>query len=128
VDRGESYSNIARKLGVDEETVRIRVKRVRERGFIPAWRIMVNPLLINCHEAHLEIEVRDEERKADAISKIRTVDGVNGIVDFRGKEIVVLMYYEDHDSLARKVRQIESICGSQRLALWRGHSLVLTCR
>src|SRR5580658_360973 len=67
----ESYSDIARKLGVDEETVRARVKKASERGLIPAWRIMVNPLLIDCREAHLEIEVRDEERKAEAVSKIK---------------------------------------------------------
>jgi DNA-binding Lrp family transcriptional regulator/copper chaperone CopZ len=119
----ESYSDIARKLGVDEETVRARVKKASERGLIPAWRIMVNPLLIDCREAHLEIEVRDEERKAEAVSKIKGLDGVYGIVDFLGKEIAVLTYYEDNDSLAREVKQMESICGSQRLALLEKPSL-----
>jgi DNA-binding Lrp family transcriptional regulator len=119
----ESYSDIARKLGVDEETVRTRVKRAGERGLIPAWRVMVNPLLIGCREAHLELEVRDEGRKAEAVLKIKALDGVYGIVDFRGKEVAVLMYYEDHDSLERKVRQVESICGSQRLALLEKPSL-----
>jgi DNA-binding Lrp family transcriptional regulator len=112
----ESYSNIARKLGVDEETVRMRVSRARERGFLPDWRVMVNPLLINFREANLNLEVKDEARKDEAISKIKAVDGVYSIINFRGNEIVVLMYYED--SAASKVRQIESICGSQRLTLW----------
>ncbi|MGH9917742.1 MAG: AsnC family transcriptional regulator, partial [Nitrososphaerales archaeon] len=114
----ESYSNIARKLGVDEETVRTRVNRAKERGFLPAWNMMVNPLLINCRAGNLDLEVREEEHKGDAISKIKTLDGANSIVDFRGKEILVGMYYEDEESLARKVRQIESICGSAKLAFW----------
>ena len=58
----ESYSNIARKLGVDEETVRMRVNRARESGFLPELRMMVNPLLINCREANLDLEVESEER------------------------------------------------------------------
>jgi DNA-binding Lrp family transcriptional regulator len=119
----ESYSNISRKLGVDEETVRMRVNRAKERGFLPAWRVMVNPLLINCQEANLDLEVRNEQDKGDAISKIKGLDGVNAIVDFRDKEILVMVYYEDGESLARKVQQIESICGSPKLALWNNRFL-----
>lgn len=114
----ESYSNIAKKVGVDEETVRMRVKRARERGFLPAWRVMVNPLLIGCREANLDLEVKDEEHKTDAISKIKDVDGVHAIIDFRGKEIVLQFYYRDDESLAEKVRLVESICGSEKMALW----------
>ncbi len=114
----ESYSNISKRLGVDEETVRMRVIRAKERGFLPAWLVMVNPLLLNCREAHLTIEVREEASKADAISKIKMLDGVYYIDDFRGREITVGMYYENGKSLARRVEQIETICESQKLALW----------
>ena len=98
----ESYSNISKRLGVDEETVRMRVNRAKERGFLPTWFMMVNPLLISCHEAHLTIEVREEARKADTISKIKILDGVYYIVDFRGREIMVGIYYENE--VIRSVR------------------------
>jgi DNA-binding Lrp family transcriptional regulator len=114
----ESYSSISKRLGVDEETVRLRVNRAKEHGFIPAWLMMVNPLLIDCHEGHLVLEVREEQHKADAFSKIKILDGVFYINDFRGKEIMVGMYYENDESLAWKVQQIESICESSKLALW----------
>jgi DNA-binding Lrp family transcriptional regulator len=64
----ESYSNIARKLCVDEESVRMRVKRAHQRGFLPAWRVLVNPALLGCEAAVLELEVDDERKKAFAIS------------------------------------------------------------
>jgi DNA-binding Lrp family transcriptional regulator len=117
-DVRESYSNISRKLGVDEETIRMRVNRAKEYGFLPLWRMMVNPLLINCLEANLDLEVREEQHKAEAISRIKIVDGVNNIVDFRDREILVLMYYENSESLATKVQLIESICESPKLAFW----------
>ena len=60
--------------------------------------------------------MRNSRRKR--FSKIRRLDGVHSIVDFRGKELAVLMYYENSDSLEKKVKQIEAICQSQRLALW----------
>jgi DNA-binding Lrp family transcriptional regulator len=114
----ESYSNISKRLGVDEETVRMRINRAKEHGFLPAWLMMINPLLINCREAHLDLEVREEERKEDAISKIRKLEGLYYIDDFRGKEIMVGIYYEGNESLAKKAEQIESICGSTKYALW----------
>ena len=114
----ESYSNISRRLGVDEETVRTRVNRAKEHGFLPAWLMMVNPLLIDCREAHLDLEVREEDRKEEAISKIKILEGLYYMDDFRGKEIMVGIYYRNSESLTRKVEEIESICGSPRLALW----------
>lgn len=114
----ESYSSISRRLGVDEETVRMRVNRAKEHGFIPAWRMMVNPLLIDCRQANLELEVKDEQGKVNAIAKTKAVDGVIAIVDFRGKEISVLMHYEDDQSLSRRVQLIESVCESGKSALW----------
>jgi DNA-binding Lrp family transcriptional regulator len=114
----ESYSNISRRLGVDEETVRTRVNRAKEHGFLPAWLMMVNPLLINCREAHLDLEVREEDRKEAAISKIKKLEGVYYIDDFRGKEIMIGIYHEDDEYLARKIEEIESICGSPKLASW----------
>jgi DNA-binding Lrp family transcriptional regulator len=114
----ESYSHIARKLDVDEETVRMRVNRARENGFLPAWRVMVHPLFLHFREANLNLDVKDEGQKEKAISQIKTLEGVHSMVDFRGKELAVIMFYKDRDSLEKTVRDIESICDSQRHALW----------
>jgi DNA-binding Lrp family transcriptional regulator len=115
----ESYSNIARKLGVDEETVRLRIKRAKDRGFLPSWRMMVNPKLIGYEVAGLDLEVADEEKKIEVISKIKHIDGVTNIADFRGKGVVVTLYYNSEELLKEKVAMIESICGSPILALWK---------
>ena len=115
----ESYSNISRKIGVDEETVRMRVKRARERGFLPIWRVMVNPRLFGCREASLNLEVDDEQRKQEVISEIiRLFSGVHAIVDFRGKDFAIMMFYESSESLEKTVQKIETMCRTPKLALW----------
>jgi DNA-binding Lrp family transcriptional regulator len=114
----ESYANISRKLGVDEETVRLRMKRLKERGFLPAWRLMVNPLLLDQEAVSFELEVDVEERKARAVSQIKLVDGVTKIIDFRGKGLLVSLCSEE-ESLSRKIQLIESICGSPKSAIWK---------
>ncbi len=113
-----SYAEISRRLGVDEETVRLRVKRARERGAFPVWRLMVNPRLLGREAVTLELEVDDESRKAAVVSQIRRLDGVIKIHDYRGKGLQVTVYSEEGEALSRKVQLIESICGSARSALW----------
>ena len=34
----QSYSNIAERLGIDEETVRRRLKRAERLGSLPGWK------------------------------------------------------------------------------------------
>ncbi len=113
-----SYADIARRLGVDEETVRLRVKRARERGVFPTWQLMINPHLLGCDAVTLELDVDAEERKAKAVSQIRLLDGVTKIHDYRGKGVQVALYSEPGEPLARKIRLIESLCGSPTEARW----------
>jgi hypothetical protein len=79
----ESYSNIAKRVGVDEETVRRRLKRAEERGSLPGWKMMVNPHFLKCEAVGLDLEVGDEEKKDRAIAEVRRVDGVIKILAYR---------------------------------------------
>jgi DNA-binding Lrp family transcriptional regulator len=115
----ETYSNIAKRIGVDEETVRRRLKRAEESGSLPGWRVMANPHLLGCEAASLDLEVDDEEKKDRAIAEVRLVDGVIKILDFRGRGLQVTLYYQNADALRRKTELIGSICGSSDLTVWK---------
>jgi DNA-binding Lrp family transcriptional regulator len=114
----ETYSSIAKRISVDEETVRRRLKRAEELGSLPGWRMMVNPRLIGCEAASLDLEVEDEEKKERAIAEVRLVDGVIKILDFRGRGLQVTLYYQNADALRRKTELIGSICGSSETTVW----------
>jgi len=114
----ETYSSIARRIGVDEETVRRRLKRAEELGSLPGWRMMVNPHLIGCEAASLDLEVGNEENKGRAIVEIMRVDGVIKMLDFRGRGLQVTLYYQNADALRRKIELISSICGASQPTVW----------
>ena len=114
----ETYSNIARRIGVDEETVRRRLKRAEELGSLPGWRMMVNPHLIGCEAASLDLEVENEENKSRAIAEIRRIDGVIKILDFRGRGLQVTLFYQNADALRRRTELIGSICGASQPTVW----------
>ena len=114
----ESYANIADRLGIDEETVRKRIKRARELGSLPRWLIKVNPLLIGRQSACLVLVVSDEDRKPELISRIRRLQGVITILDFLGRGMMVVLYYDGDILLTRMTEQIGATCGSEPV-VWR---------
>lgn len=115
-----SFADLARRLGVDEETVRLRVKRARERGYMPPWRIRVNPHLLGHRPAGIDLEVGSAIPKSRAVAQLRLVEGVVLIVDYRGSGLMVLLWYPTEEALDRSRRLVESICGAPSRAVWKG--------
>ena len=114
----ETYSSIAERLGVDEETVRRRLKRAERLGSLPNWKMMVNPRLIGCRAANIQLEVRDEKRKAGIISELRKIDGIVKILDFRGGKLPLTLYYQDDASLKTKKDMFGSISDCTEPIAW----------
>ena len=113
-----TYSSIARRIGVDEETVRRRLKRAEETESLPGWRMMVNPHLLGCGAASVDLEVEVEEKKDQAIAEIRRINGVVKILNFRGKGLQVMLYYQDEAALNRETEFLRSICGVPESTTW----------
>ena len=108
----ESYASIAKRVGVDEETVRKRIKRQEKLGAIQGWRAVIHPNLIGCIDAYVDLEVSDAERKDAILSQLKLIDGIIVITSFEGKGIFVMFYSEPGQALSRKVQLICSICGT----------------
>ena len=118
----ETYSNIARRIGVDEETVRRRLKKAEELGSLPGWKMMINPHLIGCATGCVDLEVAEEAQKERAISEIEKIDGVIKILDFRGKGLQITLYDGDNDAFVRKTNLIKSISrSSSEPTAWELH-------
>lgn len=114
-----SYSSIARRLGVDEETVRRRLKRAEDAGAFPGWKMMLNPRLIGCEAASLDVDVQDEKTKGRAIDEIKRLAGVIKILNFRGSGLQATLYHRGEESLGRTAGRIDSICGSREPTVWK---------
>ena len=94
----KSFTEIAAKLGVDEETVRNRVKHLRGTGFFLGYRLVPNPVLLGRTFASLRIEFKDRESKQAAIPRLALMDGVINIGSTYDKSVLVtLLAHEDKD-------------------------------
>jgi DNA-binding Lrp family transcriptional regulator len=108
----ESYASLAARLGADEETVRLAVKKVIDSQVVVGWRLVINPHFFGMQLAGFQLEVRNPRKKEEALSQLRLVDGLLLILDFHGKSLRVATYYENEKALRRKIDLIKTICGN----------------
>lgn len=113
----ESYSNIARRNGASEDTIRRRVKRAEERGLIQGWRTVVHPNTIDCVDVFLDFQVSKSEKKQEIIKLLELGDSTVLITDFEGSGLFLLIYSKLGDSLSRNVQFIETLCGAPPLTV-----------
>lgn len=71
-----SYADVARKLGVDEETIRNRMKRLKDSGFLVGWRLLPNPALFGRRSIMQYLTFGSVTAKERAIAKVERMDGV----------------------------------------------------
>lgn len=113
-----TYARIARKLGVDEETVRRRLKKVREKGVVVGWKMLVNPGLLGCTAAIVRLETHESRLKARLLPQLALMDGVVIVVDFRGPVTLVQLHSPTPDELQRRVERMATIARSPLPVVW----------
>jgi DNA-binding Lrp family transcriptional regulator len=114
-----TYSDIAKKLGIDEETVRVRVRQAQQSGTIIGWQLMINPHLFGREATSVILDVDDPSSKHTMISQIKLIDEVVMIMDFYEKPLRVVFYHEDDRDRERRLDLIRSICGDKNPISWR---------
>jgi DNA-binding Lrp family transcriptional regulator len=106
-----SYSGIARRLGVDEETVRRRVRAAERRGLVTGSELVMNPYLIGREPIRVLLKATHSERaKRTAISQIKLVDGTLLIIDMYGEGLQLLLFCRSY-AVDRTTRLVSSIAG-----------------
>jgi DNA-binding Lrp family transcriptional regulator len=109
-----SLREIARKLGSDDMTVRNRYKKLQDAGCMSAWRSYINPQLFGYSAVDVLVEVEPESAKADMMRKLRLVHGVVRIVDYYGKGMQILLFYDSEESRSRSVELISRITNAEK--------------
>lgn len=102
----KSYADVAEKLGVDEETVRNRLKRMREGGFLLGWRLFPNPQLLDRESVFLYMTLKNSESSDEAIARLAKCEGVVTVTKLLGNNLLVMVM---DDPSHRSVKKIESL-------------------
>lgn len=106
---------IAKTLGVDGKTVKLRIRRMEKQGFIKYYQVYPNYRLLGVEGlAGYLLEVSGIKEKYEAIEKISLLDRVVQIYNFVGNTFCVDFAYSDardHDKRLSLIREL-SRCSS----------------
>ena len=107
--------NIAKKLGVDKETIRNRIKRFKETGFLSSPMLLPNPNLFDINEIRLRFDVPSYLSKDDLMRKIRLIPGVDLIINHYGNSMFVGFFSETEQSVKKTIELISRISNTENL-------------
>ncbi len=133
-DGRASYSEIARRIGVPESTVRLRVKKLLERGIIRKFAALINPFKAGYSiVAFIAVDTEPGKVKeaAEKLSKLPEVDvlgiatGAHDIL----MQVTVRDLKELEDFLIEKLGSIDGIKSTETSILtsvrkWGGYARV----
>jgi DNA-binding Lrp family transcriptional regulator len=112
-----SYVDVARKLGVDEDTVRNRLKMMREMGLLRGWRLVPNARLLGMSSSNVVLDFKDQESKDAAVPRIRNAQGIVLIQHFYGKALQVTVFHREADDPERNL--MSQGIAADVVTLWR---------
>ncbi len=113
----QSNAVLAKRLRVDEDTVRSIVSKMRNSGFLKSWSVSLNPHALGMECESIVVEIAGEEKslsKQKIIAQLKDVDGVVAIFSFMKDPLLrIVLYYAEDKDLERKIRLVSSICGTE---------------
>ena len=107
---------IAKKLGVDGNTVKLRLAKMKKTGFIKYFQIYPNYRLLGIGggSAYL-FELDDPERKNAIINQCALVDGVTEVTSFVGNEVCIDFTYHDPKDESRRLALLLGLTNCKEL-------------
>jgi DNA-binding Lrp family transcriptional regulator len=100
------YVEIARRLGVDEDTVRNRIKHLEDSGFLIGWRLVLNPILLARRYSYLLLEVKNQDFKEEIISRLKVKDGVISIISIYNNSLLVTLFDDEEKKASREISKM----------------------
>jgi DNA-binding Lrp family transcriptional regulator len=95
----KSFRSIAKELGVDQGTIRRRMKAFQERRVLRGWYLGTSPGLTGHDVIHAWFEVEDNSAKTHLTEKILNVKGVERACSYLGPKVsLVLLSKKGTDS------------------------------
>jgi len=106
----KSFRSMGKELGVDQGTIRKRIRRFQENRILKGWYLGVNPGVGGNDIVHGWFEVEGESAKSELIGRLLSVADVERACNYLGPKISIVLFSRkgrDHDAaLGRLTRML----------------------
>jgi DNA-binding Lrp family transcriptional regulator len=103
----KSYAEVARNLGVDEETVRNRLKLLKDSGLLIGWRVLPNPSLFGRSSIIQHLGFDTPAAKELAVSKSKQMDGVVVVASLHGNDLLITLFDDKERTASRRLSMLK---------------------
>jgi len=104
-----SNRDVAEAVGVDEETVRQRIRRLSERGILVRWSIALHPALLGRRMYRLELPALTGPARARAFDGLAAMGNVYHLFDFYGGRLALVVYAEEGAAFERQLALVGAL-------------------
>ncbi len=109
----KSFRTIAKGLGVDQGTIRNRIKKLEENGLLKEFYLGVNPSLFGFKIGAVWFDVRPLSEKENLKRQIALMDKMLLVCDYLGPKLSAVFCYEREEDLSKTVRRITRMANSE---------------
>jgi DNA-binding Lrp family transcriptional regulator len=107
----KSFRSMAKELGVDQATMRRRMRKFQEQRILKGWYLGVNPGLRGRNVVHAWFRVRDESHKESLIERILLVPDVERVLNLLGQEIRVVLTFRKGSDPTTTLKRLGKLAG-----------------
>jgi len=118
-DIRRSFKAVAKKLNIDEVTVRKRIAKMKRSGFLQGWTVMANPTLVGLRLAQISFDVPSLGAKPDLVEQLKLMQGSFVLVDCFGTSLFLSFLYRDEESLQKQVELVRRMSKATNLVCQR---------
>ncbi|MGA2874781.1 MAG: Lrp/AsnC family transcriptional regulator [Nitrososphaerales archaeon] len=111
-DARASASEISRKTGYNENTIRYRIERLKKSGVVKEFTALLNPRMIGLPVAAIMMITTEPNQLKDVFEKLAKLEETKHILQATGKhDLIVVAHYTNMEAMNEASQKIKSMDG-----------------
>jgi len=111
-DARASASEMSRKTGYNENTIRYRIERLKKTGVVKEFTALLNPRMIGLPVATIMMITTEPHQLKEVFEKLAKLEETKHILQATGKhDLIVVAHYPSMDAMNDASQKIKSMDG-----------------
>jgi Lrp/AsnC family transcriptional regulator, regulator for asnA, asnC and gidA len=111
-DARASASEISRKTGYNENTIRYRIERLKKSGVVKEFTALLNPRMIGLPVAAIMMITTEPNQLKEVFERLAELEETKHILQATGRhDLIVVAHYTDMESMNEASQKIKSMDG-----------------
>jgi Lrp/AsnC family transcriptional regulator, regulator for asnA, asnC and gidA len=111
----KSFRSMAKELGVDQGTIRKRMKKLQEQRVLKGWYLGVNPGLTGQDVVYAWFAIENESDKEDAIERLLSLPDLERACNYLGSNLKMILLCDKGTDFAKTIDQLARLAGSRAI-------------